>query len=174
MFFNGVIYPLQSGGTPSSRQASLFFLIQRDRSAVQRSRGPSWSRRRRRGGSEDPWLCVTGVRQICVCHTRLIRSLCTHFVNSEHYGRAFSASRRRPALHRGQAAFRRPQPPQARTGTAQPEVSSSCKLPSHQCRRRGHPDMRKPRMDWPRAFGEFVIIATGVLAALAVDAATCW
>ena len=29
--------------------------------------------------------------------------------------------------------------------------------------------MRKPRMDWPRAFGEFVIIATGVLAALAVD-----
>jgi len=29
--------------------------------------GPSWRRRRRRGGSEDPWLCVSSFGWICLC-----------------------------------------------------------------------------------------------------------
>jgi hypothetical protein len=34
--------------------------------AARRSWGPSWRHRRRRGGGEDPWLCVSSFRWICL------------------------------------------------------------------------------------------------------------
>jgi hypothetical protein len=53
-------------------------------SAARRSWGPSWRSRMRRGGSEDPWLCVPDFRQVCL-YRKTHHSTMEDFVNSGLY-----------------------------------------------------------------------------------------